>query len=234
MIPETGKGATMRSRTAPTLVLVLLAAACGNAGPDPDDYSQETPRQAVFRWAAAMYQMDKDAVLATLHGTEREMAFAGDFMDFMTAIHEFREAVLSEWGSDGWRRFTDDGGAKLSYNREWKEDALRDAEIRIDGDTARLRYEGEMLQLVRREGRWYLDAGILSQPGQNPDAFPKIAAALDRARDRVGEEGVTAESLDAELGRSMLEIMMEGRGSPANLREMMEKAIREGNVLPPK
>ena len=85
--------------------------------------------------------------------------------------------------------------------------------MEVDGDTAKVTMPGqpEPLGLKRVDGQWRMLAkDIMSgDPGQ-ADMWVQMAKAIGEAQTRVGQGGVTPESLDKELGEAVMSVLMSG------------------------
>jgi hypothetical protein len=193
------------------LALLLTAAVfplgCGS------DTDQSSPESTVRSFFDAMMEGDTDAVGACITGDEKVKRAVMGMAEYMAAMQDFRDAVIAEWGEEGWSHFTESGGAKLSIEDE--RDKIDRMETRVEGDRAYCALPGESdeLVLVRKDGKWYVDAGQLASgftgaASQSTELFSRMADMLREKQKRIGEEGITAESLDEELGRDMMKAMM--------------------------
>ena len=203
-----GKVDAMQNKSMYIWILILLAAAGVPGCSKKADRS--TPRAALDRTIGAMMELDRETFLAGLTGTPQEMRAAGAFMDFMIAMRDFKQAVIAEWGEEGWRPFTQEGGAKLSFELSDNRDQLDRAQITVDGDRATCTMPGgsQVVRLSRTDGQWLIHVGdILTGDNRQSDTWSKMARLLRDKKDRIGVSGVTPQSLDAELGRAVMQTM---------------------------
>ncbi|MGC9454710.1 MAG: hypothetical protein ACP5HU_07580 [Phycisphaerae bacterium] len=95
---------------------------------------------------------------------------------------------------------------------------LDEAEFRIEGDKAYGTVPGDddEMVLIRKDGQWYMDMEAEADFPSGEDAekmvqmFSSMADIVREKQDRIGEDGVTAESLSEELGVAMMGAMMGG------------------------
>lgn len=209
----------------PVLSSVLLAACLvpgltGCRGKRAAAGSQSTPAAAVRKWSTCTLEFDKAGFMECLTGSETELRAAEAFVDYLCALKDFKDAVVKAYGKQGWRVFEQEGGAKLSLNLSDNRQQLHKAQWKVSGDTAEGKLPGEskVLHLTRKSGLWYIHAeDILTGSGGDLEKFAstwsRLAALLREKKRRIGQPGVTAESLDKELGADVLPILL-GRGDP--------------------
>ena len=205
---QDGKVDAMRNKSLHVWILILLAAAAVPGCTKKADRS--TPRAALNRTMGAMIELDRETFLAGLTGTPQQMRAAGAFMDFMIGARDFKQAVTAEWGEEGWRPFTQEGGAKLSFELSDNRDQLDRAQINVDGDraTCNMPEGSQVVRLSRTDGQWLIHvADILTGDNRQSDTWSRMAGLLRDKKDRIGVSGITPESLDAELGRTMMQTM---------------------------
>jgi hypothetical protein len=132
-------------------------------------------------------------------------------MEFCTAVKEFKDAAIKEWGENGWTPFTLPGGARLSLSLSGKPENIDKLIFTITGDEAMARMPGDDKpnRLVRKDGKWYLLAEDLvgkADPGRTA-LQKKLAAVIREKKKRIGQKDVNAFSLDKELGDAMSKVM---------------------------
>jgi hypothetical protein len=209
----------------PILSSVLLAACLlpgltGCGGKAKTAAGQATPVAAVRKWATCMLEFDKAGFMESLTGSKTELRAAEAFMDYLCTLKDFKDAVVKSYGERGWRAFEQEGGAKLSLNLSDNRQQLDKAQWKVSGDSAEgsLPGESKVLHLTRKSGRWCIHAKDILTGGDGDlekfaSTWSRLAALLREKKRRIGQPGVTAESLDKELGADMLPILL-GRGQP--------------------
>ncbi len=197
------------------IILTMAVVSMIPAGCSSKKEKQATPKETINEMIDALLACDKAKYMSILSGSEQELKAAETFIDYVTAVRDLKQAVVNEYGDSGWAYFENEGGAKLSMNLNESKEKLDSAKIEINGDTATCRVEGEtrVMHLHRRDGKWYVDAGdMVVTDNMSTDkfvgTFSKLTEAINRQRQRVGQAGVTAQSLDVELGREMMKILM--------------------------
>ncbi len=201
-------------------VLMGVTAALVGCGGGGDDEYPAAPRDVLARALTAMANLDRKMFVGCLTGTDDERRAAGAMVDFVRAGWEFQEAFVEAYGQQAWESFQDKEGARLKTTVEGDLSKLAQVQCRIDGDVAACSMPGDpqVVHLDRRDGRWYVRArdlvGIQGSPRRAADLWGAFAAAIRRARDRIGQPGVTGEQLDTELGRDLMAAVIANR-SPA-------------------
>ena len=190
-------------------VLGLLAVATIGCG------KKETPRDTVNTLYDSIVDLDKSRFMSVLRGTDAELEAASVLMDYFIAISDFRKAVEKEYGSKGWAHFENEGGARLSVDLAERKEKLDAAKIDVTGDKASCTVPGEVqvMDLCRKDGMWYIEAGTLvNTGGMDTSTFTttwkQMTELIKSKQQRVGQPGVTAESLDEEMGRELIQILM--------------------------
>ena len=195
------------------LVLTTLAPGCSRK-----QGSQATPKDAVKKFAEGFMKFDKAKVMASVTGDKLELEALSVFMDNMIAVKDFKKAITNQYGASGWAHFENEGGAKLSLNLTDNRDKLDSAKIKINNDNATCTIPGEaqVLNLSRRNGFWYVDAGnALATGGADLKNFIRMwtgtTELIRKKQRRIGQPGVTAQSLDMELGKELLNVLTANR-----------------------
>jgi hypothetical protein len=170
------------------------------------------------RFIEGMLEFDKAKFMGSLTGTEMEMKAASAFIDYMIALRDFKQAVIDKYGTSGWAHFEKQGGAKLSMDMTDNRDKLDSMKVEIEGDKAVCTMPGETkaVNLVRRNGVWYVSvSNIVTTGGASHEKFietwTKMTELIKSKQRRIGQPGVTAQSLDMELGNEMMPILMGNR-----------------------
>jgi len=204
----------MRTKLILTIFVVsLIVSGCGKK-----QDSAATPKDAMSKFIEGMLEFDKAKFMSSLTGTETEMKAASSFMDYMIAVRDFKKAVIDKYGTTGWAHFEKQGGAKLSLDMTDNRDKMDSMKVEIDGDKAVCTMPGESdaVNLLRKNGVWYVNvSNVVTTGGVSHEKFietwTKIAELIKSKQRRIGQPGVTAQSLDMELGNEMMSILMGNR-----------------------
>lgn len=204
----------MRTKLILTIVVVSLAVfGCAKKGD-----SAATPKDAVTKFLEGMLELDKAKFTGSLTGTETEMKAASVYIDYMIAVRDFKQAVIDKYGISGWAHFENDGGAKLSLDMTDNRDRLDSIKVAIDGDKATCTMPGETkaVNLLRKGGVWYVDVSdVVQTGGVDLDKFigmwTRLTELIKEKQRRIGQPGVTAMSLDMELGNEIMPVLMGNR-----------------------
>jgi urease beta subunit len=197
-----------------TIVVVsLIVCGCGKK-----QESAATPKDAMSKFIEGILEFDKAKFMGSLTGTEMEMKAASAFMDYMISVSDFKEAVIDKYGSSGWAHFEKEGGAKLSLDMTDNRDKLDSMKVEIEGDKAVCTMPGEAkaVNLLRKNGVWYVNASnVVTTGGMSHEKFietwTKMNELIKSKQRRIGQPGVTAQSLDMELGNEMIAILTGNR-----------------------
>ena len=180
--------------------------------------SAATPKEAVSKFLEGMLELDKAKFTGSLTGTETELKAASVYIDYMIAVKDFKQAVIDNYGISGWAHFENDGGAKLSLNMTDNRDKLDSMKVVVDGDRATCTMPGEAkaVNLLRKDGLWYVDVSdVITTGGVDLDKFigmwTRMTELIKKKQQRVGQSGVTAQSLDMELGNELMPVLMGNR-----------------------
>jgi len=163
-----------------------------------------------------MFESDRDGFMKCITGTEAEMGAGKAFIGFMCETKAFKDAVIDEYGEQGWAPFEQSGGAKISLNTTDNRAELDKVQWKIDGDKAEGKMPGEdkTFHLTRKDGRWRIEAKDILTGGDDMAKFTRtwkaMADAIREAKGRVGKPGVTPQSLDLELGKAIMSALMGG------------------------
>ena len=204
----------MRTKLILTIVVLSLIVSGCSKKQDP----AATPKDAMSKFFEGMLEFDKAKFTGSLTGTKTELKAASVFMDYMIALRDFKEAVIDKYGASGWAHFENQGGAKLSLNMTDNRDKLDSMKVEIDGDKAVCTVPGEAkaVNLLRKNGVWYVKVSdVVTTGGVGLEKFigtwTKMAELIKGKQQRIGQPGVTAQSLDMELGNEMMPILMGNR-----------------------
>jgi len=200
------------------LILTIAIVSLTVFGCAKKEDSAATPKDAMRKFLEGMLEFDKAKFTGSLTGTEQELKAASVYIDYMIAVRDFKQAVIDKYGASGWAHFENDGGAKLSLDMTDNRDKLDSMKVVIDGDKAACTMPGEAkaVNLLRKNGLWYVDVSdVITTGGVDLGKFiemwTKMAKLIKGKQQRIGQAGVTAQSLDMELGNELMPILMGNR-----------------------
>jgi hypothetical protein len=196
-------------------VLAVLAVVLSGCGKRAGTGSQATPREALDTFFDSIVELDKSKYMSVLSGTRAQLEAASVFMDYVIAVSAFKKAVIKKYGASGWSHFENEGGATLSMDLAANRDKLDSARIEVTADKASCTVPGEaqVLHFSRKNGVWYVEAGMFVNTGgvdsrKFISMWKQMAELIKKKQKRIGQAGVTAESLDMELGAEMISILL--------------------------
>ena len=194
-----------------SLISVTFLSGCKNK-----QDAQATPRDTVKTFSDGFLEFDKAKVMSCVTGDKTEMEALSVFMDYIAAVQDFKQAVIKEYGTSGWENFEREGGAKLSLDMTDNRKMLDSAKIEINGDRAVCNIPGETqaMTLSRVNGLWYVDAGAAITTGSTDiqkfiRTWSSMVNIIKKKKSRIGQPGVTAQSLDQELGAEILPVLID-------------------------
>jgi len=194
-----------------SLISVTFLSGCKNK-----QDAQATPRDTVKTFSDGFLEFDKAKVMSCVTGDKTEMEALSVFMDYIAAVQDFKQAVIKEYGTSGWENFEREGGAKLSLDMTDNRKMLDSAKIEINGDRAVCNIAGETqaMTLSRVNGLWYVDAGAAITTGSTDiqkfiRTWSSMVNIIKKKKSRIGQPGVTAQSLDQELGAEILPVLID-------------------------
>jgi len=201
---------------AATVMCVVLAGGAQSSAGEPSD----PPREALIQAFSSLLKESKSGMLAHFEATPKEREGLAALYAFIQAGVAFRDAFIRAYGQQAWANFQDpqkgagDGDANLELFGEKQIKELRRARIELQGNEAfcQLASVPESLRLVKRKGRWLVDATSLFPGNTDPQQMAKmlisVAAAVKKYQKAIGHPGIKPEDIDAELGRAMAKIML--------------------------
>ncbi|MHC4086345.1 MAG: hypothetical protein ACYSWZ_08460 [Planctomycetota bacterium] len=200
------------------LILTIFVVSLIVTGCSKKHDSAATPKDAMSKFLEGMLEFDKAKFLGSLTGTKTELKAASVFMDYMIAVRDFKKAVIDKYGTSGWAHFENEGGATLSLNMTDNRNQLDSMKVEIDGDKAVCTMPGfdKPMTLLRKNGVWYVNVSdIVTTGGVDNEKFietwTKMNKVIKSKQRRIGQPGVTAQSLDMELGKELMPILMGNR-----------------------
>ena len=165
----------------------------------------------------AMKDGKESAFVACFDADENQKKMLSAMSDMFQAAVGFSDAVEDALGEEG---------VKAVLGEESLDDMFDigadDLEVTEDGDKATVTRKDdadEPLNLVRKDGKWYIDAeGMLGDSGEMTaealeERLEQTAAMVkvyEDMADKAGEDGMTAEKLKTALMEAMMAAMMGG------------------------
>jgi hypothetical protein len=194
-------------RGAPWTAALVVVAACG--GPDVS-----TPRGAMRALHEALVDGDFDRAVEFVQGTAEEKRVARAMLEFTAAAYRFHRRMVDAYGQAGWDRFNDGEGISLSFamaEESWPERI----EFEEEGEDRVLASDPAdpeaKAPLVREDGRWKLAWGeaVAGRNVPGVKVLRNLKGLVESRLDDIGEEGVTPDSLDTEMGAAFQKIWAE-------------------------
>ncbi len=158
-----------------TLLVVALALSAAVVGcmsaeqKDQQDQDRRDIRRLLRGVRGAILSGDREAWLASLHGSPMEKRFAAELFDLWQTSFQFQDAFIGAYGPQAWRNLQDNRPTRVSVPPTapgyWEEIA-----IRLKGNRARCetRYQIHMWWLDRLPEGWRIRAGdLLNQRAGN-------------------------------------------------------------------
>jgi hypothetical protein len=171
-----------------------------------------TPKEAVMRWARALYQGDSAESMRYVGGPPAQRRAMAAMARFAHAASDFRDRFIDVYGREAWRRFNGPDGPSQSDATITLEDPghLQDMRIEVRGDraTARKGHE-DPLHLMKVENGWLvlpMDLTTSGQaiPGKAAAQMNAMADAIQRHYKAIDHGDITPEDIDVELGREFI------------------------------
>jgi hypothetical protein len=194
------------------IVVSLLLLSVFSCGHPHESEGLSTPRGAIYQVSSAIGELDPAKALASVTGTPEELKQLSAQIRFWAAIKDFKTAIIGEYGNSGWTHFDEEGGAELSFHMDKVDsDLVKGLTIEVNDDTATVIDTGTTLH--RKDGSWYSKAGdVVNMAGADAETLMALSLLLKRKSAEIGKEGVTAESLDRELGEDIVSIISQSTG----------------------
>ena len=182
-----------------------------------------SPQDAVEQVVAAAKTQDRGAILLLIDATPEERDFFDAIFDVGITTERFKQAMIAAYGEAGWQEFNDKGGARLDFYFRVDADSEQ-AKIREQGETATAVLNGKEVELIKKDGRWYFDATsmVTTSNDGDPEKVAKLMRGMEaivkRYEARIGEEGLTAERIDQEMGRDAIALLLSLREEGSGLK----------------
>ena len=195
-----------------------------------------TPKEAMTNLVKGMADGNEAQFIACFDATDQEAKFLKATFAMMKATTEFNAAAVAAYGEEGAKKLS---GSSLSTSptkdfEKWAETLT----IKIEGDKATVTApnQPQPLKLVRKNGAWLIKANDMAPPPEQVETALKtmgvMANVFTKMKARIGQEGVTVESLDKEMNAEMMKAMFGGAMSMPTTRPTTRPAT--GSAAPRK
>lgn len=201
------------------LMVVLACGLLAASGCGPGEKTAKTPKEAVEHLAEAMDEGDADAFVACFHAKAEDKPVVRAMGDFTISLMEFQKELIDAYGEASQGSTRAGGPGQMSQPFMNMKSQLDKLEVKIEGDTATAAApdgKGDPLTLKKVGGRWLIDLGDKLAGGKDREQMlkmmPKMTEAVDSVRAKIGEEGMTAEKINQQLGAAFMKVMVEAMG----------------------
>jgi hypothetical protein len=181
------------------------------------EVDQSSPKATAKSLARAAAAGDNGAIISLLHVEEESVKEMFDIMAPMLSSTMRLDVAMREQFGEG---MSDEAGMSMPTM-----EAIDNAELTEEGDTATLAVEGQptAMELVRVDGKWFIDMSgdFEAMPPQQLDMMKRMLPVMSRVIDEV-TQGVndgdyeTAQEAEGDLQNklqaAMMEAMMQGMG----------------------
>ena len=172
-----------------------------------------TPKEAMINMVKGLANGTEAQFLACFDATEQEARFLKSVFAIMKASREFNAAAVAAYGEEGAKKLSGDKSPFPTKDFDkWAETLT----INVDGDKATVTSpdQPKPLKLVRKNGAWLIKADDIPQTPEKAETALKtmgvMANVFTKMKARIGQEGVTVESLDKEMNAEMMKAMFGG------------------------
>ena len=191
-----------KSLTAAALVLCLLAAAgCGGK-------KAKSPKDAAKNFGNSLLKNDKDLFLSSVYYGDADKELVEAQFEMMAAMTEFVVKFEKAYGTGKFK------GSKPVITEE----DLENLEVEGSGDTAVARSPagGEDINLIKKDGIWYVDISDAmpegAQVAQAKKALGPMAEGIRKVSANIGKEGYDEQKIMGEFMAAMMGAAMSARG----------------------
>jgi hypothetical protein len=201
------------------LLAICVAPAWGDDATPDIEQGAASPEAAVEAFLGALKKQDRKAYEAVVVQSD----LAGSVFEFTVAANGFKQRMIEAYGEVGWRKFQSEEGARIRLN--YNDPKFEKLEFVKEADKARAQIPGddsELLQVVRKDGRWYVDLeaslGLESEEGSIPaDGMAKALAKMTKTivtyEAKIGDD-MTVEQLDKEMGAAFFAALLSAGAKP--------------------
>ena len=193
---------------------VVLIAGCG--GGDVPTGPAATPKEAVTNLAKGLANGTEAQFIACFDATEQEAKFLKSTFAMMRATKEFNDAAVAAYGEEDAKKLSGGDMSKSPFPTKDFDKWAETLTINVDGDKASVTApdQPKPLKLVRKNGAWLVKTEDMPPTSEKTEAALKMMGAMadvfTKMKARIGQEGVTAESLKKEMGAEMMKAMFGG------------------------
>lgn len=201
------------------LIASLLIAGCGSSYEE----GAETPEEAVERFALGMAEQDRNQMLSVVRASDEERAAVEGMYRLSVAQRNFEEAARSEYGDTAAAIFGAPSGANggMLAPDEFAE-SLDQLEVDVQEDTATATLgPQEQMNLVRADGRWFIDVSGLTQdptgessPAELAEQFHGMAEVFENNLAHIDASEMSADELARKVGQEMMSVVMPEMPTP--------------------
>jgi hypothetical protein len=203
---------TLRRRTtALSASILLVCAASGCRKEDPQQVA--AVRAVILKWHRALLDGNRSECMSCIAGSEEDLRVVEAHYDYVQEALAFKRAVIEAYGQKGWEACQEVPGGRLLLPPEDR-DHFADIRVRIKSGYAlcelprgvrhfRVNRVGAVWRIPASAWRFHAggEEGIgASGPAQANSAYARV---LRGYRERIGQSGVTAESLGREVAAAL-------------------------------
>ncbi len=180
---------------------------------------------ATVDFFTALLNGDAEAAIAVVEGSDKEKKALTARANYQRASVQFKTAFVNKFGDGAWAKFNSPEhlpepatsqrppfNARLSVFEQVDLDQMLLYKPQENGDEASYPAEQGDLKVVKKNGVWKLVAASLLPPGlDGADKATQILTAstshIARFTKAIGKDGVSADDIDVELGRAIVETL---------------------------
>ena len=203
------------------IFIVLLSLITGCKNNTNDNFIQypgngaTTPKEAIESLAQSMYEADAKNMLGCFAGTPDELEAIESLANFGSSALQFKIKFIETYGEKEWQDFQDPAkgldryDATLDIITDTDLEEFMSLQIRVKEDKAFFTVPDQFYEsvILKKNGRWFIQASSIFKPGTNPKAFADAmnngAKTIKKFEKAIGYEGLTPEDIDEELGRAI-------------------------------
>lgn len=189
-----------RRLMAASVAAAAILVGCGRSEPD-----QSSPAGAMEKFALAELGITPEPYLACVTGEEDQIRAVTAMFDYRTAARAFRQTLEWTRGQDGWEAFAP-GAEAVDWNPSDLYERIDRLQIDVQGDaaTASLPDGGRTYPLVRKDGRWYVQAAGLLPTDRTAHAsarmYTRLSEMLRIKSKKIAREEYPPKDLGKEVG----------------------------------
>jgi hypothetical protein len=158
--------------------------------------------------------------LACFDATDEQVKHLKVLFGVMKAGKEFEAAAVAAYGEEGAKKLSGGASSRSPIPTENVDKWVETLTVKVEGDQATVSSpdQPKPLSLVRKNGVWLIKPGAMTPPPEQAAASARmmkaVAGVYDKMKARIGQEGVTVESLKAEMDAEMMKAMFGGMPMP--------------------